>query len=148
MRAGELEAADQYPTKPGGGGMCSQRRWALWSTAGPPSPGSDNTAMSAYNYFTPRAPFLLLLIPNARPGPRAFLTRGQQDACRDGHRGAKSQSNLLDPQEQQMGQHTAMIQLVPPPWLAHGARKELVQQSSGERIVHLELHQGVQSSTA
>lgn len=63
-----MKAADQHPPKPGGGGgMWCQRSWALWSAAGPPSPGSDNTPISAHNrYFTPWAPFLVLL--GSKPG--------------------------------------------------------------------------------
>lgn len=75
----------------------------------------DDALMSAYNrQFTPRTCFLLLLGPNARLGPLAFLTRGQQDALGDGHSRASwgsSQSSPPDPHEQQTGQYIQRPQL-------------------------------------
>lgn len=66
--------------------------------------------------------------------------------------GAEISPALWIPENDKQGNTQAMVWMVPPPQPTHGARKEPAQQSPGQvgkgRVLHLELHQGVQGSTA
>lgn len=120
----------------------------------PSPPCSDSTPLSAQQTRDSTGP-LLLLVPNAGLGPRAGLTRGQQDALRDGccrASWAKSHPALWMPGNDEQDNTQAMAWLVPPLQPTHGAGGEPAQWSPGHvgkgRALYLELCRGIQGSSA
>ena len=144
-----MEAADQYPTKPGGGGgISSQRSWALQQVChrqalithpplhttdvlphGPPSfsfwsqmPGLD------HGHFSLEGSRMHLGMDTAEPA------------------GPEVSPALWIPENDNQGNTQAMVWMVPPPRPTHGARKEPAQRSPGQvgkgRVLHLEFTKG------
>lgn len=115
--------------------MCSQRSWALWSAAGPPSPGSDNAPMSAYSrYFTSWSPFSFWSqmqgLDHGRFSLEGSRMHLEMDTAEPAGPGGSPALWILKNNKQNNTQ--AMVWVVPPPQPAHGARNEPAQRSPGQ----------------